>query len=90
MKDTSQSAGARGQRFYAFLVTVLALNLTLWIATVIGAPQILAEAVIQWECIIGIVLVLGRSAKYVIDAWASMRTGRIEEKVVTEKTVTKE
>ncbi len=74
---TSQSEGCiRSQRFWAFLFTVAALNGTLFLATKISAPQELSANVIAWECIVGIVLVLGRTGVHLAEAFAAARLGK--------------
>lgn len=70
---SNQSSGYRGQRFLAFVFTIIALNFTMWFATYINAHDNLADQVILFECVIGGTVVLGRSAVYVSEAWATAR-----------------
>lgn len=67
----NQSSGVTGQRFIAFLVTVLSLNSTLALATYLNATPELAMHVIEWESIVGGVLILGRTGVHMAEAWAS-------------------
>lgn len=69
----AQSSGITGQRFIAFLVTVLSLNSTLALATYLNATPELAMHVIEWESIVGIILVLGRTGVHIAEAWANRK-----------------
>lgn len=70
---TTQSSGVRGQRFLAFIATIIALNFTMWFATRINAHDNIADQVILFECLIGGVVVLGRSAVHIGEAFATAR-----------------
>jgi hypothetical protein len=70
---TTQSRGMHGQRFAAFLGTIIALNFTMWFSTAIHASAEVASQVIVFECAIGGVLVLGRSAVHIGEAWANAK-----------------
>lgn len=67
----AQSSGITGQRFVAFMVTVLALNATLALATYLGASIDLAKHVIEFTAITGMILVLGRTGVHIAESWAN-------------------
>lgn len=83
-----ESTGFKGQRFYAFILAVISANFTLWFQHYATLDVDLSRTVIQFEVIIGIVLVAGRSAKYIIEAYVG-RPGKVEEQTISKKTVTK-
>ena len=60
-----------GQRMLAFVVTILALNGTLALATFMQATADIANHVIEFESIAGIVLLLGRTGVHIAEAWAT-------------------
>lgn len=71
---TTQSRSiVKGQRFMAFLATIIALNFTMWFAHYIDAPNEIANQVILWECVIGGAIVIGRSAVHISEALATAK-----------------
>jgi hypothetical protein len=75
---TTQSDDSKplsSQRVWAFILTIIALNITMVLSTRIGAPVDLAREVIAWESTAGIVVVLGRTGVHLAEAWANSRIG---------------
>lgn len=76
---TTQSGGWKGQRFLAFILTAIIANSTLYMATKISAPIELSKDVVYMECIVGIVLVLGRTGVHLAEAWAGSKLGTTQK-----------
>lgn len=89
---TTQSEGWSGQRFIAFLVTAIIITGQALLFAKVAVVENVQMSVIQFTCMLGASLILGRTFVHVMEAWASTKLGgKVESKTVTtESTIVKE